>query len=214
MEALVIGLALIIFYLAVRRYDYYLKTRLFEHVSWCVGGNSLEDLRYSPLLDIICNAQRELNLSKEYCLIEESERTTAKEILKYFQEYLTQAYFKGNLSSHKNSVKMKSETYFILSLRRFLEKHQCESYFHEKELYDFLSTETLGTVFGKQKVRTYRLTAYGRVYYKLLYTVRHCCIDIFRNKLKDDTEADRSTEAAEGSKEVLDTNIFKTYQYL
>ena len=157
MEALVIGLALIIFYLAVRRYDYYLKTLLFKHVSWCVGGNSLEDLRYSPLLDIISSAQNEHDLPTEYRLIEESECTTANEILRYYQEYLTQTYFRGNLSINRKIASMESETYFMYTLACFLNKHDWRKYSVENPIYK-------------------------RVYDKLLYTARFCFSKTFKDQ--------------------------------
>lgn len=188
-------LALALFYLAYKYYHYRLEDRLFEHVSWCVGGNSIEDRRDLALLDYIHNAQVKHHLSKEYCIIEESERTTAKEILRYFQEYLTQAYFKGNLSFSRKNVNMDSEAYFFDFLKYYLEKNECETYFHENELYDFLAVE--------RYTRYYKLTEYGIVYHKLLYTVRLWYLDFFKDKIQQDSVAHRKSEY---SKKVLDTN--------
>lgn len=198
----VIALAFPLFYLGVRFYDYTLKKRLHEHVAWCVSNDSLLYRCGLTLFDYIWNAQVKHDLSKEYRLIADSERTTAKEILKYFQEYLNQAYFKGDLSFSRENVNMASETYFIVLLKYYLEKHECETYFHENKMYTTKSYKSFGRWGGELFEATYELTDYAVVYHKILYTVRLCYLDIFKEKIQEHSVAHRS---AEYSKKVLDS---------
>lgn len=210
MEFMVILLAFILFWLSIKYYDYSLKNRLYEHVAWCAGGDSIEYSRPLSLLSILCNAQIEHKLSKEYCLIEESERNTAKEILRFFQEYLTQAYFKGTLSSSRSVVQKSSEAYFISTLKWYLEKYQCDTDFHGNKMYTTKNYKAYGSWGVPLFDATYILTDYAIVYHKLLYIVDICFLDIFKDKLQQDSVAHRNTEY---TKKVLDTKEIEVSRY-
>lgn len=203
-------LAFCLFWQSLKLYEYSLKKSLHERVSWCAGGNAHDCSRSLPLIDIICNAQAIHNLSKEYRLIEESEQSTAKEILAFFQEYLTQEYFKDALSSDRTIVRKSSEAYFIFALKSYLEKYQCDTSFHEHKMYTVKNYVKYGSWGAQLFDATYILTDYAVVYHKILYIVQLC----YFNSLKD-TDAIYSVEsrATENTKKVLDTKEIEVSRY-
>lgn len=142
----IIPLIVIIIFLAVRCYEYHLKTRLLEQVAWCVGGYSIEDIRHAPLLDVICNIQNKHNMPKEHCRIEEAEQTTVKEVLRYYQEYLMQTFFRGNLTFNRKIARMTSEAYFLYTLKWFLDNHDWRKYSFENPTYKTVCDKFLYTV--------------------------------------------------------------------
>lgn len=155
------------------------ERKLHKLVAWSATTNyrSIGSVRPGlDLIDYIDEVSIRHKLPKKYSITGEEERKVAKDILKEYQRVLTQEYFNGMLSCPKTNYADDGEHYFFAKLFEFLSSHECD--------HDFLGNEMLDERLtykehrdGSGYTATYRLSAFGNVFYKLYYISFLFCKD-------------------------------------
>lgn len=155
-------------------HKYHTQKTLKKRVSWCVASSNLERYNLS-LLEHINSVDADL----KYMIVGETEEQIAKYILETYQSKLAQDYFNDKLSISKEVINSRyaqtDEAYFFISLSRFLQEHECEKYFNEKQMYTTKTYKSYGSWGGELFDATYEFTDVGFVYHKLYYLAQLYC---------------------------------------
>jgi hypothetical protein len=222
-------LAILIFifcFLIYKTYQYSLDKKLQRHVSWCVTNDSnlyrcnmslldwLYDVQhYSKKKKADCffsNADKMFLIEDKYWLSGEEELSIAKEILCAYQKELSQEYFSGHLIANRLVCKLSHAEYFLLSLKDFLQKYECETTFNGQQMYITKSYKNLGSWGVPLFEATYELTDLAVVYHKMYLIAQMYCLTLRENPLDTTTTFYHS---AEYTKKVLDTREMEVSRY-
>lgn len=165
MTKVIIIMVAVIAFLSYKFYESCKEKALFKKVKWCVTCDSFSGTAPErEMIKHIFYLQGNLSVEKKY-RITEDEYYIIIDILKSYQQNLIQRYFADTLPNDNHD----NRAYFVITLRDFLEKHQCDTTFNGEEMYttkDYKSYDTWGvTSFSA----TYALTDYAVTYNKVLY---------------------------------------------
>jgi hypothetical protein len=219
-------LILVFCFLVYKTRQYSLDKRLQSHVSWCVTDDSNIYRCNMSLLEWLCNvphysknkrpdcffpnADKLFLIEDKYWLSGEEELSIAKEIIREYQKELIQKFFSGRLVANRFACKLTDEEYFLLTLKEFLEKYQCETTFHGNSMYNTKEYKSYGYWGAPLFDATYELTDYAVAYHKIYYVTQMYCLTLRENPL--DTNA-LSFQWTEDTKKVLDTKEIKVSRY-
>ena len=147
--------------------------KLYNLVAWSVTTDFIGSGSVRPgldLIDYIGNVAYAHKLPDRYKITDEKEREIAKDILKEYQRFLTQEYFSRKLSCPKTKYTDYGEHFFFANLFDFLSSHQCDYTFIGNDMHDeLLSRKQYGKSYTSDSESTYKLSAFGIVFHKLLY---------------------------------------------
>lgn len=147
-----------------------MRRTLHELVAWCVTDSSSEYRCNIHLHEYISNAQIDEKISKDYSISNEAEWNIAKEIITYYQKYLTQLYFTNRLTLPKSKYVIPGVHYFMYTLQAYLELHQCDYTFYGHEMHkETISQKNYGSWGGQLFDAIYALSDYSLVFHKLYY---------------------------------------------
>ena len=150
---------------------------LHNLVAWIVTSNKMDVYSHSlPLWAYIKNAQIELGVPEDYRISGEEQWDVVNSILVQFQKELVQNYFNGSLGLVKSKYAITGESYFLLELTSFLEKHQCDYSFLGHDMHkEAISYKKYGTWGAPLFDATYSLTDFAIVYHKTYYIAYLFC---------------------------------------
>lgn len=201
----IIILSIVVVFLSYNLYGYYKKNKLLKKVKWCVTRDSFS--RTAPerkMRDHILRLQWKLSLDKKYMITEE-EFSAITDILKEYQQDLIQKYFNDTLPNYNHT----EEVCFVITLRDFLEKHQCDTAFIGNEMYTIKDHKTYGTWGVTSFSATYVLTDYAVTYNKLYYISQ-----LYFLKLYNIVEQDKlGVIEARAIKEAIDNRELKVNNF-
>jgi hypothetical protein len=203
------------------------KSVLFDKVAWCVTEDSHSYRCNLHLIDWLrnvyyystkkkspdCffpNADKLFPIQENHFIVKDEECKIAKEILKEYQRDLVQKYFSGKLCADRFAKKITRAEYFLLTLREFLQEHECETTFYGNKMYNTKDYKSYGSWGGPLFVATYVLTDYAVVYHKIYLTAQMYCLTLRKNPLDTETT---SYISAEETKKVIDTREMKVSRY-
>lgn len=148
------------------------EKELRERIAWSVCQHPLSK-QLNPLdnklLHEIWEVQRKNALPKEYC-ITKSEEIYADVILLECQHQLLYKFFRHDAAFLSFGTKRPDNGRFLFfkELYHMLKKNECESYFcKEKMDGEYISSD--GDYSSAYHARTYMLSPFGMVYFKLYY---------------------------------------------
>ena len=212
--------------LVYKTYQYSLEKKLQSHVSWCVTDDPNLHRCNMSLLAWLCkvphyskkkspdcffpNADKLFLIEDKYWLNGDEELNTAKEILREYQKDLSQKYFSGYLIASRLKCKLSDAEFFLLTLKEFLEKHECETTFCGNKMYKTKEYKSYGSWGLPLFDATYELTDFAVVYHKMYLIAQVYCLTLRENPLDTNTLYFQWTESA---KEVLDTREMKVSRY-
>lgn len=212
--------------LVYKIYQFSLDRTLHRHISWCVTDDSNIYRCNMSLLMWLCNIPHySKKKTRDYCfpnadklfLIEEKywlngdeEMDVAKEILRAYQKEWCQKYLSGRLSASRMICKLTDEEYFLLSLKDFLEKHECETTFCGNKMYNIKEYKSCGSWGVPLFDATYELTDYAVVYQKMYLIAQTYCLTLRPNPLDKNS---LYYHRIENAKKVLDTREMKVSRY-
>lgn len=207
-------------------YKFYMEKVLLKHVSWCVTDNSNIYRCNTSLLAWLCkvpyyskkrhpdcffpNADKLFLIEEKYWLKGDEEQDIAKEILQAYQKELSQKYFSEQLIANRLIFKLSDEEYFLLTLKNFLEKYECETTFLGNKMYNTKEYKSYGSWGAPLFDATYELTDYAVVYHKMYLIAQMYCLTLQKNPLDTST---LSFQSSEYTKKVLDTREIKVSRY-
>ena len=219
-------LILVFCFLVYKVYQNSLEKKLQNHVSWCVTDNSDIHRCNMSLLAWLCkvlhkskkrnpdcffpNADKLFLIEEKYWLSGDEELSVAKEILREYQKDLSQKYFSNMLNVNSYTRKLTNAEYFLVTLKEFLEKYECEKDFFGNEMYKTKEYKSYGSWGAPLFDATYELTDYAVVYHKMYLTVQMYCLTLRKNPLDTNT---LSFQWTEDTKKVLDTREMKVSRY-
>lgn len=149
---------------------------LRDLVFWCVSEDSKIYRCGLSLRDYIKNAQIKEELPQKYRLSGDTEWNFAEDILREFQHDMTQKYVQGCIEEINSKYVIPGDHYFMFSLDRFLEKHQCDSKFYGHEMHkETVSYKHYGDWGAQLFDATYSLTEFSVVYHKMYYLSHIFC---------------------------------------
>ncbi len=170
-------LAIAIIFMISKLHELYKERQLKKLVSWIFVNSPLSASGHDfPLEDYIFNAQYKFEIKKEFCISKELELDFVKEILEEFKKDMFQSYFADNLKTVKSKYVISGEHYFMSSLQRFLQKHQCDHHFLNYDMHkETIAYKEYGSWGGKLFDATYALTDFAITYHKMLYIAHTFC---------------------------------------
>lgn len=152
-----------------------LQKALKDRVAWCVTADDNEKRYGLTLLEYLNNVKAEL----KYKIVDEEETSISEYILKQYQSELLQSYFNEQIKQSRKEIEPKyhsqGQGYFFITLSDFLSKHECESRFYDKEMYNTKSYKSYGTWGVPLFDATYELTDFAVVYHKMYYLAQLFC---------------------------------------
>ena len=180
-----------------------LRSRLFDHVSWCIVEDEYNEYVNSrhllyQIYNIYSDSTENAAIEKKYRLCH-SDEEFALEILDAYRANLVERYFKGSLNVSR--ANLSRDEYYMLSLCGFLEKHECCTTFNENTMYELLERTNYGTWGTRLYTATYELTSFGVVFNKLLYAARTYC-----ENSKPMNKKEKLFQNAENIRERLESN--------
>ena len=193
-------LVFVFIFLFLKLREFYRDRSLRYLVGWSVSTDNHIRCNIS-LSAYILNAQIKLSLPQEHRISGSVETDYMKEILAEYQRDLSQSYFKGHLKVIKSKYAVSGEHYFMYTLQRFLEGHQCDYEFLGHDMRKKrLEYKRYGDWGGPLYDSTYSLTDFAIVYHKLYYIAYLFCKNSKITNPNGDTYQDD-----EFLKEILDT---------
>lgn len=169
---LIIGLSFLCFKKAKELSNH---VELKKLIAWCVTTNSTTCRCNLALHEYVSNAQVELNILPEYCIIG-GEWKTVNILIESFQKETTQRYFCNALCLPKSKYVIDGETFFMYLLQEYLGKHQCDDSFLGYDMHkETISRKNYGSWGGQIYDATYALTDFAVVFYKLYYIAYLSC---------------------------------------
>ena len=166
MDTITVLLAMALAYCIYRLHIHSQRDTLKNHVAWC-ASKDLHIKANLSLWDYIWNAQLDGELPEQYRLVWE-ERSDTNLILSSYQQELAENFFTGRMLTDKSYDRLRGQDFFMLTLRDYLLKHECDLYFGELDKYKLLSRKNYGMWGGQLYDAEYELTDFGRIYHKLL----------------------------------------------
>jgi len=160
--------------------EYSQEKKLRELVSWSALGDYSPALgRYSYLSELlyaVLNAQYDDAIDKKYRITEEFEKQYVREIIEEYQKDIMRSYFKGHLKLIKSKYVVNGEDYFLITMRDFLESHQCDEKFLCHDMHEeIVEYKRYGDWGGPCYDATYALTDFAIVFNKLYYITYLYC---------------------------------------
>lgn len=154
---------------------------LQQKISWCATKDShlYRDFSLLTYLECLsknadCNYQfpfvkKMRPINNRYILDSDEEREIAKQILDIYREDLCERFLANRLSINI-APNLKDAEYFVLSLKCFLEEHQCDFDIRGIEMHtQTIHHQDYGCWGGPLYDATYEISEFAIVYHKLLY---------------------------------------------
>ena len=190
-------LIIVVAFLVYLIYKYYKSNDLFKKVKWCISYDSFSVKPKTKMLYQIIDLQQEMSVEEKYSITKEEADIVIK-ILESFQQDLVQKYFDEVLPY---DCKVTEKVYFVISLNKFLKKHQCKKEFNGNEMFTSKNYKEYGTWGVTSFSATYVLTDYAVTYYKLLYITQ-----LYYNKLLNINNTNTTKKALDTRE--IDVNNF------
>lgn len=151
---------------------------LVDKVRWIViqsyvgsigSHGTYREVRDRELFKYIEREQHQLQIQKIYCIdfSNEEEKTFVCEILENHKQSIIKSFFCDSLNKEKEIYNLTNLEYYMFHLMGFLQANGHIDKFKGENLYHHLQID------GNYK--TYKLTDYGVIYYKLYYIVTLFC---------------------------------------
>lgn len=158
-------LATIYFFLELRKY--YVLKKLHSHMKWIFSneerGQSLQDYIYDHVDE----------MDSEYWFDVDINKNIIKTILDGYKEHLISLFYSGSFNENKVYINFSDESFYLMTLFSYLEKHSCDSKYHSHSKDSFFEMRSFKS--KESYYDSYNFTDFGMVYTKFYHMVCLIC---------------------------------------